>query len=118
MSCIGGNRKPGGPSGPPAFSGSSRPVFGLDWSGGLVDQPAELPSAPDPSPRTTNPYDDAKIDAEFDRFFACAIPTPNGLGLYDPSESLDMPSGIPGAAWDAFIRDCGPPGPKSGGVSA
>ena len=41
---------------------------------------------------------------EWDRFFACAIPTPNGLGLYDPSESPDMPSGVDG---EAFERDCG-----------
>ena len=25
-----------------------------------------------------------KADIEWDRFLACAIPTPNGLGLYDP----------------------------------
>ena len=30
---------------------------------------------------------DAKIDAEFDRLFAVAIPTPDGLGLCDREEA-------------------------------
>ena len=46
-------------------------------------------------------------DREFDRFFAVAVPTPNGLGLFDPSESADMPSGISGEQWGAFVEYCG-----------
>ena len=48
-------------------------------------------------------------DREWDRFLACAIPTPNGLGLYDPSESPDMPRGADGEDWRAFERDCARP---------
>ncbi len=46
-------------------------------------------------------------DREWDRFLSVAVPTPNGLGLYDPSEPAAMPVGVPGAAWDAFVADCG-----------
>ncbi|MCH8852370.1 MAG: hypothetical protein IID41_06905 [Planctomycetes bacterium] len=49
---------------------------------------------------------DSKADAEWDRFLSCAIPTPNGLGWYDPAESPDMPAGIPIEDWRAFERDC------------
>ena len=45
-------------------------------------------------------------DREWNRFLSVAIPTPNGLGWYDPSESPEMPSGITGEQWDAFLADC------------
>ena len=49
----------------------------------------------------------SRADAEWTRFLGVAVETPNGLGLYDPSESPDMPSGITGEQWDAFVADCG-----------
>ena len=48
----------------------------------------------------------SKADIEWRRFLACAIPTPNGLGLYDPSEPAEMPSGADGEKWRRFERDC------------
>ncbi|MCH8854070.1 MAG: hypothetical protein IID41_15680 [Planctomycetes bacterium] len=42
-----------------------------------------------------------------DRFLACAISTPDGNGLHDPSESPTMPAGVPIEDWRAFERDCG-----------
>ncbi|MCH8880539.1 MAG: hypothetical protein IID34_11730 [Planctomycetes bacterium] len=50
---------------------------------------------------------DSYADREWRRFLACAVSTPNGLGLYDPSESPEMPSGITGEQWDTFVADCG-----------
>lgn len=47
-----------------------------------------------------------RADVEWDRFLACAIPTPNGLGWHDPDESPDMPRGVKIEAWRAFERDC------------
>ena len=86
-----------GPPGPPGPSGDSGPETVVSEGGG----PSE------PGPRTTHRPDDGKIDAEFDRFFACAVPTPNGLGLYDPDFGPDMPRGITGEQWDAFVCDVG-----------
>jgi len=51
----------------------------------------------------THQPDDAKIDAEWDRFLTCAVPTPNGNGLHDPSESPDWPTGIRGELWDDVV---------------
>ncbi|MCH8852339.1 MAG: hypothetical protein IID41_06750 [Planctomycetes bacterium] len=117
------NRELLGPLGPPSFSGSSRPILGLDWSatagttsttkGAQEANPA--PSAAEsatkeairPESATRQPDDKTYADREWDRFLACAIPTPNGLGWYDPSEAPEMPSGVPGADWDAFVADCG-----------
>lgn len=49
----------------------------------------------------------SKADAEFDRFQRVAKPMRGG-GLYCPVHgSPEMPSGIPGERWDAFIADCG-----------
>ncbi len=57
-------------------------------------------------PRTTRRPDDAKIDAEFDRFERVAEPMPGG-GWYCPVYgSPQMPSGILGERWDALIADC------------
>lgn len=52
------------------------------------------------------PAIDSYADREWDRFFACAIPTPNGLGLYDPINGAPaMPSGVSGERWDALVAD-------------
>ena len=61
--------------------------------------------SPELVPPASRTPDDAKIDAEFDRFFAIAVPTPDGLGLYDPSESPEMPSGVLGEDWRRFEDD-------------
>ena len=53
--------------------------------------------------RTPN---NAKIDAEFDRFARVAKPTPSGQGWHDPAESPEILSGVSGESWDAFVRDC------------
>ena len=64
-----------------------------------------------PAKRTT---DDAKIDAEFDRFAAVAEPTPNGQGWYDPINGTpEIPSGVPIEDWRAFEKDCGSLGKRS-----
>ncbi len=55
----------------------------------------------------------SRADREWDRFLACAIATPNGQGLYDPSESPEMSSGVPIEDWRAFERDCGNLGKRS-----
>ena len=52
------------------------------------------------------PVIDNYADREFDRFAAVAVRMPGG-GLYDPSQSPDMPSGITGEQWRAFENDCG-----------
>ncbi|MCH8851616.1 MAG: hypothetical protein IID41_03075 [Planctomycetes bacterium] len=68
--------------------------------------PAPVRAAPAESIAQSTQLGDApKVDAEFDRFFACALPTPNGLGLYDPTESPEMPAGVPIEDWRAFERD-------------
>lgn len=79
---------------------------GSDDSGVAEATPARTASV-ESIAQSTRLGDAPKVDAEFDRFFACAVPTPNGLGLYDPSESPDMPSGVPIEDWRAFERDCG-----------
>ena len=93
-----------GTLGTPAFSRAAGPISGFDWSTPTRDSttPEE---APQPTPTAYRP-DDAKIDREWNRFLGCAIPTPNGLGLYDPSESPDMPSGVPIEDWRRFEHDC------------
>ncbi|MCZ6653513.1 MAG: hypothetical protein O7D91_10865 [Planctomycetota bacterium] len=49
----------------------------------------------------------SRADAEFDRFARVAKPMPGG-GWYCPVHgSPEMPAGVPGAAWDAFVADCG-----------
>ena len=49
----------------------------------------------------------SRCDAEFDRFAAIAKPMPGG-GWYDPIHGApEMPSGVPGDDWDAFVRNCG-----------
>ncbi len=48
---------------------------------------------------------ESRADREWDRFLACAIPTPNGLGLYAPAESPEMASGVPGEQRRAFEDD-------------
>ncbi|MCH8853188.1 MAG: hypothetical protein IID41_11130 [Planctomycetes bacterium] len=53
-------------------------------------------------------------DREWDRFLACAISTPDGLGLYDPSESPTMPAGVPIEDWQRFENDCGHLGRREG----
>ncbi len=46
-------------------------------------------------------------DREWDRFLACAIPTPDGGGLYDPINGRpEMPSGVAGEDWRALEHDC------------
>ena len=40
-----GNKKPGGPSGPPSFSGSRTRIVRFDWSANLVDRAAVSPDA-------------------------------------------------------------------------
>ena len=62
-------------------------------------RPAEPapPASTDPAVGTT------RADIEWDRFLACAVPTPNGLGLYDPSESPDMPAGVTAGLWNALL---------------
>ncbi|MCH8879688.1 MAG: hypothetical protein IID34_07365 [Planctomycetes bacterium] len=53
---------------------------------------------------TQSPADgESYADREWDRFLACAVPTPNGLGLYDPSESPDMPAGVTAGLWDVLV---------------
>ena len=53
------------------------------------------------------PVIDSKADREWDRFLACAIPTPDGNGLYDPSASgPEMPVGVSIEDWRAFENDC------------
>ena len=69
--------------------------------------PCQKPALTLAGPGAANRPDDSYADREFDRFFACAVPTPNGLGLYDPAESPDMPRGADGEAWRRFERDCG-----------
>ena len=115
------NRELLGPLGPPSFSGSSRPILGLDWSATAgttsttkgAQEANQAPSAAESATKeasrpesATHQPDDAKIDAEFDRFERVAQPMPGG-GLYCPVYgSPTMPSGIPGERWDAFIADC------------
>ena len=70
---------------------------------------ADARTAPDAAEYSTTQVP-SKADVEWDRFLACAVPTPNGLGLYDPSESPDMPSGVPIEDWRAFECDCARPG--------
>ena len=48
--------------------------------------------------------DDPKVDAEFDRFERVAVPMADGAGLFDPTQQ-PVPVGVPGADWDAFVRD-------------
>ena len=46
-------------------------------------------------------------DREWDRFSEVAVPTPDGLGLYDPVHGApEMPSGVSGEDWRALERDC------------
>ena len=57
--------------------------------------------------QSTQLGDDPKVDAEFDRFEQVAEPMPGG-GWYCPVYGEpEMPRGISGADWDAFIADCG-----------
>ena len=60
------------------------------------------PNAPEYS--TTQPP--SKADVEWDRFLACAIPMPDGNGLYDPAFGPEVPAGVVWGAWQAFERDC------------
>lgn len=100
-----------GSLGTPAFSGSSRPILGLDWSATARDNSTtkdaqEANQASRPESATHTP-DDAKIDAEFARFERTAEPMPGG-GWYDPEYGRpEMPHGVPGEDWQRFIDDCG-----------
>ncbi len=47
-----------------------------------------------------------KIDREFDRFFVCAIPTPDGTGLFDPAFGPKVSAGVAWEDWRAFEHDC------------
>ena len=54
----------------------------------------------------------SKADIEFDRFERVAKPMPGG-GWYDPIHGTpEMPTGILGEQWDAFVADCGNLGRK------
>ena len=54
---------------------------------------------------TTQPP--SKAEAEWDRFLAIAIPTPDGLGLFDPVHGVpEMPRGVAWEDWQRFENDC------------
>ena len=84
-----------GPLGPPGPSGDSGPETAVSKSGGQSE----------PGPRTTRTAADAKIDAEFARFAAVAEPLADGSGWFDPAFGPDLPRGITGEQWDAFVAD-------------
>lgn len=68
---------------------------------------SDVPLAPAQSTaRSTRLGDDPKVDAEFARFVAVAVPMPGG-GLYDPTNGTpEMPGGVSIEAWRAFENDC------------
>ena len=77
-------------------------------------EPATKPRPAEPAPPASSEPDaggtdsasgsiPGRADREWDRFLACAVPTPNGLGLYDPSESPDMPAGVTAGLWDVLV---------------
>ena len=57
---------------------------------------------------------DSYADREWERFLSVAVETPDGRGWHDPSESPEMPSGIPGEQWDQFVADFAHLGKRGG----